>query len=73
MGIHQTSPTFSIGLLLLMVMEDVKGAPAVHFNFPWQSFSLYITFKSWIAAASEVFLMHRVSLLLRRILNNETG
>ena len=34
-------------------MEELKGALAVLFNFPLQSFSLYITFKSWIAAASE--------------------
>ena len=32
-------------------MGDVKGAPAVLFNFPLQSFSLYITLKSGIAAA----------------------
>ena len=34
-------------------MGDLKGAPAVHFNFPLQNFSLYITFKSGIAAAGE--------------------
>ena len=34
-------------------MGDLKGAPAVHFNFPLQSFSLYITFKKRIAAAGE--------------------
>ena len=34
-------------------MGDLKGAPAVHFNFPLLSFSLYTTFKRWIAAASE--------------------
>jgi hypothetical protein len=32
---------------------DLKGAPAVHFNFPLPSFSLYITFKTGIAAAGE--------------------
>ena len=32
-------------------MGDLKGAPAVHINFPLQSFSLYITFKRGIAAA----------------------
>ena len=31
----------------------LNRAPAVHFNFPLQSFSLYITLKSGIAAASE--------------------
>ena len=34
-------------------MGDLKGAPAVHFNFPLKSFSLYITFQSGIASASE--------------------
>ena len=34
-------------------MGDLKGAPAVHFNFPLLSFSLYTTFKTGIAAASE--------------------
>ena len=34
-------------------MGDLKGAPAVHFNIPLQSFSLYITFNSGIAASSE--------------------
>ena len=34
-------------------MGDLKGAPAVHFHFPLQSFSLYITFKSGIATARE--------------------
>ena len=33
-------------------MEDLKGALAVHFNFPLLSFSLYTTFKAGIAAAS---------------------
>ena len=35
------------------VMWDLKGALAVPFNFPLQSFFLYITFKSVIAAAGE--------------------
>ena len=35
------------------VMADLKGAPAVHFDFPLQSFSLYITFKRRIAAVGE--------------------
>ena len=35
-------------------MEDLKGASAVHFNFPLQSFALYITFKDGIAAAGEL-------------------
>ena len=34
-------------------MWDLKGALAVPFNFPLQSFFLYITFKSVIAAAGE--------------------
>ena len=34
-------------------MGNSKGAPAVHFSFPLQSFSLYITFKSGIAASGE--------------------
>ena len=34
-------------------MGDLKGAPAVHFNFPLLSFSLYTTFKTGIAATSE--------------------
>ena len=34
-------------------MGDLKGTPAEHLNFPLPSFSLYITFKSGIAAAGE--------------------
>ena len=34
-------------------MGDLKGAPAVHFNFPLQSIILYLTFKSGIAASGE--------------------
>ena len=34
-------------------MGDLKGVPAVHFNFLLNSFSLYLTFKSRIAAAGE--------------------
>ena len=34
-------------------MGDLKGALAVHFNFPLQSFFLYITFNSGIATAGE--------------------
>ena len=34
-------------------MGDLKEAPAVHFNFHLQSFSLYTTFKIGIAAAGE--------------------
>ena len=34
-------------------MGDLKEAPAEQFNFPLQSFSLYITLKSGIAAAGE--------------------
>ena len=35
------------------VLGDLKGDPAVHFDVPLQSFSLYITFKSRIAAVGE--------------------
>ena len=34
-------------------MGDFKGAHAVHFNFPLQSFPLYLTFKCGIAASGE--------------------
>ena len=34
-------------------MGDLKEALAVHLHFPLQSFSLYLTFKSWIAASGE--------------------
>ena len=34
-------------------MGDLKGAPAVHFNFPLLSFYLCTTFKTGIAAAGE--------------------
>ena len=37
-------------------MGDFRGAPAVHLNFPLQSFSLYLTFKSGIAASGEPIL-----------------
>ena len=35
------------------VMGDLKGAPAVHFNFPLQSVSLCLIFKNGIAASGE--------------------
>ena len=35
------------------VMKDLTGAPAVHLNFPLQSFSLFIIFKSGIDATSK--------------------
>ena len=35
------------------MLWSLKGAPAVHFNFPLLSFSLYTTFKTGIAAACE--------------------
>ena len=35
------------------VMGDLKGAPAVHFNFPLLSFYLCTTFKTGIAATGE--------------------
>ena len=38
-------------------MEDLKAALAVHFNFPLQSISLYITFKHGIAPAGEHFAL----------------
>ena len=34
-------------------MGDLKGALAVHFNFPLQNFSLYITFNRGIATSGE--------------------
>ena len=34
-----------------LVLGSLKGAPAVHCNFPLLSFSLYTTFKTGIAAA----------------------
>ena len=34
-------------------MGDLKEAPAAYLNFPVQSFSLIITFRSEIAAAGE--------------------
>ena len=34
-------------------MGYLKGAPAVHFNFPLLSFHLLTTFKTGIAAAGE--------------------
>ena len=34
-------------------MGYFKGALAVRFNFPLQSFSLYLTFKSGIATSGE--------------------
>ena len=34
-------------------MEDLEGAPAVHFNLPLLNFYLYTTFKTAIAAAGE--------------------
>ena len=44
-------------------MGNLKGAPAVYFNFPLQSFSLYITFKSWIDASGEPILWNRGGLV----------
>ena len=43
-------------------MRDFKGAPAVHFNFPLLSFSLYTTFKTGIADASEPIPLEYVRL-----------
>ena len=45
------------------VMGDLKGAPAVHLNFPLQSLSLNTTFKSGIAAADEPILLNRGDLM----------
>ena len=38
---------------LLFCTFDLKGALAVHLNIPLTNFSLYINFKSGIAAAGE--------------------
>ena len=35
-------------------MGDLKGAPTVHLNLPLQSFSLYLTFESGIAASGDI-------------------
>ena len=35
------------------ILADLKGALAVHFNFPLRSFSLYLTSKSGIAPSGE--------------------
>ena len=37
-------------------MEDLKGAPTVHFNSPLQSFSLYTTFKVGLYLPVSLFL-----------------
>ena len=44
-------------------MGDLKVAPAVHYDFPLQSFSLYLTFKSEIAALVNLFLRNRGGLV----------
>ena len=50
---HQTSSDQLCLYRNCRVMGDLQGAPAVHFNFPLQSFSLYITFQIGIAASGE--------------------
>ena len=51
---HNTKPVLiSCASIKIVVMGDLKGTPAVHFNFPLQSYSLYTTFKSGIAASGE--------------------
>ena len=44
-------------------MGDYKKAPAVHFNFPLLSFSLYITFKSGLPLPVSLFLRNRGGLV----------
>ena len=44
-------------------MGDLKEAPAVHFNFPLLSFSLYITFKSGLPLPVSLFLRNRGGLV----------
>ena len=44
-------------------MGDLEGAPAVHFNFPLLSFSLYITFKSGLPLPVSLFLWNRGGLV----------
>ena len=44
-------------------MGDLKEAPAVHFNFPLQSFSLYITFKRGLPLPVSLFLRNRGGLV----------
>ena len=44
-------------------MGDLKGATAVHFNFPLLSFSLYITFKSGLPLPVSLFLRNRGGLV----------
>ena len=36
-------------------MGELKGPQTVHFYFPLQSFFLYITFKSGIVAAGQMY------------------
>ena len=50
---HQTSSDQLCLCKNCTVIEDLKGAPAVHFNFPLQSVSLYFTLKNGIAASGE--------------------
>ena len=45
-------------------MGDLKEAPAVHFNFPLLSFSLYITFKSGLPLPVSLFLRNRGGLVI---------
>ena len=54
---HNTKPVLTAVLPIKFTVmgDDFKEAPTVHCNFPLLVFSLYITFKSGIAAASELF------------------
>ena len=45
-------------------MGDLKGALAVHFNFPLQSFSLYITFKQRLPLPVTLFIQNRGGLVI---------
>ena len=44
-------------------MGDLEGAPAVHFNFPLLSFSLYIAFKRGLPLLVSLFLRNRGGLV----------
>ena len=44
-------------------MGDLEEAPAVHFNFPLLSFSLYIAFKSGLPLPVSLFLRNRGGLV----------
>ena len=60
---HLTSSDQLCLYKMCTVMGDLKGAPAVHFNSPLQSFSLCITFKSGMALPVSLFLRNRGGLV----------